>query len=132
MAESRIGSIESAPFAVMLGIKIEHAADGIARARMPFNPKLLNAGPPEVPIHGGAIASLIDLTACAAVWSLPETKRSSTVGMTVNFCAAASLSDLVATAKVRRKGRRLASLSVEVRDQTATLIADALVTYKIA
>jgi acyl-coenzyme A thioesterase PaaI-like protein len=40
--------------------------------------------------------------------------------------------DLVARATVRRQGKRVASLTVEVRDEAGELIADALVTYKIA
>ena len=41
-------------------------------------------------------------------------------------------SDLVARATVRRHGKRVASLNVEIRDSSDALIADALVTYKIA
>jgi hypothetical protein len=32
---------------------------------------------------------------------------------------------------VRRAGKRIASIAVEIRDQQSVLIADALVTYKI-
>ena len=53
-------SIERAPFSALLGLKIESAANGEARVRMPFRLDLLNEGGPQVPIHGGAIASLID------------------------------------------------------------------------
>jgi acyl-coenzyme A thioesterase PaaI-like protein len=37
-----------------------------------------------------------------------------------------------ARAEVRSKGKRLASIAVAVRDRGDALIADALVTYKIA
>ena len=94
--------------------------------------KLLNDGGPKVPIHGGAIASLADFSACAAIWSLDDTQRSMTVSMTVNFTGPGIQSDLIATAKVRRSGKRLASINVEIRDQAALLVADAMVTYKIA
>jgi acyl-coenzyme A thioesterase PaaI-like protein len=40
-------------------------------------------------------------------------------------------SDLIARARVKRTGKRIASLSVEIMDATGALIADALVTYKI-
>src|SRR5579863_6954888 len=127
-----IGAIERAPFAVTLGLKIESAASGAAVVRMPFNLRLLNDGGPKAPVHGGAIATLADLAACAAVWSLNETTRSATISMTVNYTGFATESDLVARATVRRKGKRIASLSVEITDDSGALVADALVTYKIA
>jgi uncharacterized protein (TIGR00369 family) len=127
-----IEALGKAPFAVLLGLKIESAAGGAAVVRMPFNLALLNEGGPKAPVHGGAIATLADLAACAAVWSLNETMRSATVSMTVNYTGFATESSLVACAQVRRKGKRIASLSVEIADDSGALVADALVTYKIA
>jgi uncharacterized protein (TIGR00369 family) len=127
-----VDTLERSPFAVLLGLKIESAANGAAVVRMPFNLRLLNEGGPKAPVHGGAIATLADLAACAAVWSLKETTRSATISMTVNYTGFATESDLVAHAKVRRKGKRIASLSVEIADDSGALVADALITYKIA
>jgi uncharacterized protein (TIGR00369 family) len=125
-------TLEAGPFTALLGLRIESAAEGSAVARMPFDPRLLNYGPQDVPIHGGAIASLADFAACAAVWTMRETQRSATISMTVNYTGPGIQSDLLAHAIIRRKGRRVASLTVEIRDQQGTLIADALITYKIA
>ena len=127
-----IRTLEAAPFAAMLGLKIESALNGAATVRMPFSLHNLNEVGPNAPIHGGAIAALIDVAACAAVWSLVETTRSATISITVNYSGFAVNSDLVARAKVKRAGRRIASLTVEVLDDADALIADALVTYKIA
>jgi uncharacterized protein (TIGR00369 family) len=124
--------IEHAPFSVLLGLKIESAGAGEAIVRLPFGSQLLNAGGPDVPIHGGAIASLIDTAACAAVWTLPETKRSATIALTVNYTGPGTSSDLIAHARVRRSGTKVASLTVDVRDTHSALVADALVTYKIS
>ena len=125
-------SLERSPFSAILGLKVESASVGVAVVRMPFDPRLLNDGGPDVPIHGGAIASLADFAACAAIWTMPETQRSATISMTVNYTAPGIKSDLVAHAKVRSKGRRVASINVEIRDDRDVLVADALVTYKIA
>ena len=125
-------AIESAPFAAMLGLKIESAANGAALVRMPFDLRLLNEGGPAAPVHGGAIAALADVAACAAVWSLSKTVRSATISITVNYTGFAVNSDLIARARVKRVGKRIASLSVEIFDASDALIADALVTYKIA
>lgn len=125
-------SIQRAPFAAMLGLRVESASDGQAVARMPFRPALLNDGGASAPVHGGAIASLADFAACAAVWSIDATQRSATISMTINYTGMAIQSDLTARAALRRHGKRVASLTVEIRDSKNALIADALVTYKIA
>ncbi|HEV2169732.1 MAG TPA: PaaI family thioesterase [Candidatus Binatus sp.] len=126
-----IKPIENAPFTRLLGLKIESATGGVAVVRMPFDLHLLNEGGPRAPLHGGSIAALVDVAACAAVWSMPETTRSATISLTVNYTGFAVNSDLIAHAKVKRAGKRIASISVEVADDANALIADALVTYKI-
>jgi fatty-acyl-CoA synthase len=127
-----LASLERSPFSAILGLKVESAGDGAAVVRMPFDLRLLNDGGPDVPIHGGAIASLADFAACAAVWTMPETQRSATISITVNYTAPGIQSDLVAHARVRSKGKRVASINVEIHDRAGALVADALVTYKIA
>jgi uncharacterized protein (TIGR00369 family) len=124
--------LEQAPFSALLGLKIESAANGAATVRMPFDLRILNEGGPAAPVHGGAIAALADVAACAAVWSLDATSRTATISLTVNYTGFAVNSDLVARARVKRTGKRIASLSVEVIDASDALIAEALVTYKIA
>jgi uncharacterized protein (TIGR00369 family) len=127
-----LASLEDGPFSALLGLKVTDAAEGSVTVLMPFNLRLLNYGPPDVPIHGGAISSLADFAACAAVWTLPQTQRSATISMTVNYTAPGIQSDLVAHAAVRRCGKRVASLTVEILDLHDNLVADALITYKIA
>ena len=124
--------IERQPFAELLGIKVESAENGVAVARLPFRLAHLNTGGPSVPIHGGAIAALVDFAACLAIWTLPETERSATISITVNYTGPGIKSDLLARAAVRRNGKRVASLAVEVRDDAGALVADGLVTYKIS
>ncbi len=130
--KSAMETIAGAPYSKVLGLRIDSAGNGGAVASMPFSERLLNAGGSSSPIHGGAIASLADFAACAAVWTLLETERSATVSMTVNYTGPGIQSDLVARAIVRRRGKRLASVNVEIRDRADALVADALVTYKIA
>jgi uncharacterized protein (TIGR00369 family) len=126
-----LGELEQGPFSATLRLKIEARGEGDVTVRMPFGEHLLNAGGPGVPIHGGAIAALADFAACAAVWTMPETRSSATISMTVNYTAPPVKTDLVARARVRRAGKRIASIAVEIRDQQGAHIADALVTYKI-
>lgn len=126
-----LGSIERAPFSALLGVKIESAANGEARVRMPFRLDLLNEGGPQAPIHGGAIASLIDTAAVTAVWTDPKMQQSATISMTINYLNPGVASDLIATARVRKRGRRVASLSVEVVDESGQVIADSLVIFRV-
>lgn len=127
-----LASLEAAPFSKILGLRVEAADAGAATVRMPFALELLNDGGPDVPIHGGAIAALADFAACAAIWTMPVTQRSATIAMTVNYVAPGVRGDLVARARVRGAGRRVASIAVEIHDARGALVADALVTYKIA
>ncbi len=130
--EAVLSEIERGPFSAALRLRIESHGEGDATVRMPVAESILNAGGPDVPIHGGAISALADFAACAAIWTMPRTRSSATISMTVNYTAPAVKTDLVARAKVRRGGKRIASIAVEIRDQEGALVADALVTYKIA
>ena len=130
--EAVLRELEQGPFSAALRLKIESHGEGEATVRMLFGAGILNAGGPDVPIHGGAIASLADFAACAAAWTMPRTRSSATISMTVNYTAPAVKTDLVARASVRRSGKRIASIAVEIIDQEGALVADALVTYKIA
>jgi len=130
--DAMLDELEQGPFSAALRLKIEARSEGEVTVRMPFGERLLNVGGPDVPIHGGAIASLADFAACAAVWTMPQTRSSATISMTINYTAPAVKTDLVARARVRRAGKRIASIAVEIRDQKGALVADALVTYKIA
>ena len=56
---------------------------------LPFRPELATMG--DV-VHGGAISTLIDTAGMAAAWAddiEPETLAGSTIGLTVDFLAAA-------------------------------------------
>ena len=98
---------------------------------MPFDLRILNEGGPAAPIHGGAIAALANVAACAAVWSLAETTRTATISMTVNYTGFAVNSDLIARP---REAPRQAYREPQRRSRRRLRrpIADALVTYKIA
>ena len=127
-----LAAIEQAPFAQLLGLTIESAGEGEAVARLPCALRLLNSGGAAAPIHGGAIATLADFAGCAAIWTMPETLNSATVTLTLNYTGPGISSDLLAHARVRRKGRSVAHLTVEIHDDHGALVADALIVYKIA
>jgi uncharacterized protein (TIGR00369 family) len=105
--------------------------EGTSLLRLPFREDVVTAGQT---VHGGAIASLIDTAAMVAAWSdaeIPENLRGSTVSLAVNFVAPAQGEDVVASATVVRRGRRLTTVDVEATAPSSGVVAKALVTYQI-
>lgn len=123
--------IVGSPYARLLGAVLDHVEPDLVRVRLPFRPDVVTVGDM---IHGGALASLVDVAATAAAWSgaRPDgALRGTTVGFSINFLAAARGGDVVAEARVIRRGRTLSVCDVEVRDANGPAVARALVTYKL-
>src|SRR4051812_4557054 len=122
--------IENSAFVAHVGIELEAMEPDSARLRLPYSAALPTMG--EV-VHGGAISSLIDTAAAAAAWSgaeVPEKIRASTVGFTVNFLAPATATDLLADARVVRRGG-VTVIAVDVGNEEREPVATALVTYRL-
>ncbi len=117
------------PFIEYLGIQVKEVKPDFCRLLLPFRPELRTAGSV---VHGGAIASLIDTAAVMAVWSNvgPGTVRGATVDLSISFLAPAEAIDLIATARVIRRGRSVSFCEVDVSTPQGSLIAKGLVTYK--
>jgi uncharacterized protein (TIGR00369 family) len=81
--------------------------------------------------HGGVIASLIDLSAHAAV-AIRIGRMAPTVDLRIDFLRVAGDGDLKATARVLRAGRTLALADVEITDGDARLIAVGRGTFSTA
>jgi uncharacterized protein (TIGR00369 family) len=123
--------IVGSPYGALIGVRLEALERDRVRVRLPFRPALTTVG--DV-VHGGAIAALVDVAATAAVWSgvdPTQTRRGTTVGLTVNFLAAAHGCVLVATARVVQRGRTVCVCEVVVEDGAGADVARALVTYKV-
>lgn len=123
--------VPSSPLVQHLGIRIEELGEGSARLVLPYDERVVTVGST---IHGGAIASLADTAAMAAAWSgvpAPESLRGSTVDLTVHYLAPAVSTDLLAQARVLRRGRSLVHLAIDVSASDGTAIAHAVATYKL-
>jgi uncharacterized protein (TIGR00369 family) len=122
--------IRPEPFSRLLGLLVEEVNQDSCCLRLPFRPELRTAA--DV-VHGGAIASLIDTAGVVAVWSNvdPAVTRGATASLTVNYLAAAQAVDLIAEARVIRRGRRVVFVEVDVASSTGERIAKGLVTYKL-
>ena len=119
-------------FGRLLGASLIEASEDCVRVRLPYREELTTLADL---VHGGAIAALVDIAATASFWAtsaLPAGARGTTVGFSVNFVSAARGRDLVATAKVRRRGREISTGEVSVTDSDGKEVAVALVTYKLS
>jgi len=124
--------IAGSPYSALLGIEMVCCEPDRLVLRLPFREALVTLGDM---VHGGAIASLVDVAATGAFWAHPDVtpgSRGTTIGFTVNFLAAARGVDLEAEARVRRRGRSVCTGEVTVRDPDGGEVAVALVTYKLS
>jgi len=121
--------LDASPFIKFMGIQVESmdtAQDRIV-VRMPMRPEFeRRAGTGQ--FHGGAIASLIDLAGDYAV-VMKVGAGVPTVNFRTDFLRPAMNTDLIATAQVRRAGRTIAVVDIDVHDEEKRLIAIGRGTY---
>lgn len=123
--------LPNSPFVGLVGIELQHLDDGEARLRLPFRDDVVTIG--RV-VHGGAIATLIDTAAMAAAWAgaeVPEQLRGATIALSITYLAPADGQDVIATARVLRRGRRLVNVHVEVAPAEGDTVAVGTVTYQL-
>ena len=123
--------LKHSPFVGHLGMRLDSIDRDHARLSMPFRQELVTIG--EV-VHGGAISSLVDTAAMAAAWSGFEATgplRGTTVGLSIDFLAAAQGGEVRADARVMRRGASLCFCEVDVTTADGRLVAKGLVTYKL-
>lgn len=123
--------LPQSPFVVKLGIVADRLEDDEVRLRLPWDPSNVTIGDM---VHGGAIATLADLTVMAAAWcgaQVPPELRGVTVSMALDFMAPARATDVIGVGRVLRRGRSLVNCEVEIVDPAGTLVAKALATYKV-
>lgn len=117
-----------AGFNGLVGLRASEEDDGTARVLLTAGPEHLN---PAGTVHGGAIATLIDVVMGRAVASLFEgDERPVTIEMKVNYLEAGDEGDLLAEARVSRQGRRFTVVHADVTQvATGETVAEAMGTY---
>jgi uncharacterized protein (TIGR00369 family) len=120
-------AITRVPYAQLLGIEFEDASRGTATLSMSARPDLERFGSI---MHGGALASLADSASAFAVLStLDGSEQTVTVDLTLHYLRPATGGKLTAHARVLRAGRRVATVSVEILNESGALVVTALTTY---
>jgi uncharacterized protein (TIGR00369 family) len=123
--------LPQSPFVTKLGIVADQLDDDEVRLRLPWDPANTTVGDM---VHGGAIATLADLTIMAAAWcgaAAPPALRGVTVSMALDFMAPAQATDVIGVGRVLRRGRSLTNCEAEILDAEGRLVAKALGTYKL-
>jgi len=125
-------AIVASPYGRLLGLVLEACEEDRVAVRLPYRDEVTTLGDT---VHGGAIASLVDAAATAAFWATPKLSpgaRGTTIGFSLSFLSAGRGVDLVADARVRRRGREIMNGEVVVRDARGNEVAQAIVTYKLS
>jgi uncharacterized protein (TIGR00369 family) len=122
--------MKSEPYVDGLGVRVESTDESRARLRVPFQDGNSNPGGA---LHGGVAASVVDVAAAlvgrAGVQERPGLEHA-VVDLTVIYLAAAINEDIVAEARVLRRGKELAFVEVDVRTDAGKAIARGLVTHR--
>ncbi len=123
-------SISHAPYPKLLGMELEEVRRDFSRMRLPYKPEL---NQPAGIVHGGAIASLIDTAVVGALFSGFETmpRRVVTLDMHIHYLDAAVEQDVIAEARVRRRGRSVVFLTVDCHTDDGKQVAHGELSYRV-
>jgi uncharacterized protein (TIGR00369 family) len=102
------------PFNRHLGLRVLALDPGEVKLWLPFRPEFIG-DPVRRALHGGVVSMLIDTAGGAAAFiSVEEGDRISTVDLVVDYLRPGPPEDIVATARVVRRGNRICLCTVEV------------------
>jgi uncharacterized protein (TIGR00369 family) len=118
------------PVARALGIKLQTLEVDRVVLQMPFSPENVTLG--RI-VHGGVIATLIDIAGAAASFSGvdPDSRGGATSSLAISYLAAADGADLMAEARIIQRGRSQTVAGVSVQSANGTLVAQALSTNRV-
>jgi uncharacterized protein (TIGR00369 family) len=118
------------PFANRLGVTIAHLGPDRAELAMPYQRAHMNAGGV---LNGGASASLLAIAATVAAWTDADLEAVETPGcvdLAIQYLAPAREEDVLAEARVLRRGRDIVFVTVALRARDGHPVAQGLVTYQ--
>lgn len=109
------------PFAISLGIEIDHATAERVTGRLGWSEGLCTAGGV---LHGGALMTFADsLGAVCAHLNLPPGCATATISSTTNMLRAVREGSVVGQARPLRTGRSVIVVETELRDDSGRLVA---------
>jgi uncharacterized protein (TIGR00369 family) len=128
--EERLREIfKTIPYVKLIGIELVGIERGSATLRLDLRDELMRNGGIA---HGGVVASLIDTASAFAVMSgLEPGQTTTTIDLTIQYLRPLVKGQARAEARVLRSGRRVAVVSVDVKDEREVLAATALTSYLV-
>ncbi len=123
---------ERSPFISFLGLVVLEADHdkGRVKMRMPMRPEFERQANADQ-IHGGIISALID-TAGDYALIMTAGVGIPTINFRTDYLSPAKAGDLIAVAEVRKRGRSISVVDIEIRDASDKLIALGRGTYSTA
>ena len=121
------------PFNKHLGLRALTISADVVELMLPFKPELIG-DPFRQALHGGTISMLIDTAGGAvAFMNVDEGERVSTVDLVVDYLRPGPAADIVARARVVRRGNRVCTSNVEVTrfDDRSVVVAQGRGVYNI-
>jgi uncharacterized protein (TIGR00369 family) len=121
--ETLEAALRGSPFQQILGLRLENfdVGEKTLTLRAGYGPHVeRSAGTGQY--HGGVIASLIDIAGDFALIAVLG-HGVPTINFRVDYLRPAAKTDLVAEARVRRAGRTIGVVDIDVRDDQGRLIA---------
>ncbi len=109
-----------------VGLSADPIEDGTARVSVDADDRHLNQ---HGSVHGGVLATMLDAAMGTAI-SSTGAESPVTVSLTVTYLSPGEPGRLEATARVRKRGKRLLVVEGEVV-QGETVVADALATFAV-
>jgi uncharacterized protein (TIGR00369 family) len=109
-----------------VALQVEPVDEGTGQVHLDAGEEHLN---PHGTVHGGVLATMIDVAMGTAV-ATTGGESPVTVSLTVTYLEPGSPGRLTATARVRKRGKRLIVVEAEVT-QGEDVVADALATFSV-
>jgi uncharacterized protein (TIGR00369 family) len=121
--------VEGSPYSKFLGVQLEHVDDAGARLRLPYSD--VNSNPGKV-LHGGCAASIGAIAGQVIARAVlgADAGPFHTAQMQVSYLAAAINEEVVAEARLLRRGRELCFVGVEVKTLEEKPIASITTTVR--
>lgn len=128
---AKFGRGERIYFIQHVGVEVEEVRFDYCRMRLPFRPELEQ---PMGVVHGGAIATLLDVVVVPAIGSRYGADVGySTVDMHVQYLSALVKEDAVAEGWIVKRGRSVVFCEAEIIGATTgKLIARSVLTYNVS
>jgi uncharacterized protein (TIGR00369 family) len=124
------GRFARVPFAGLLGVEVDRLAPDHAVLVLPYQPDHMNA---IGVLNGGASASLVALAGTLAAWTgidLGAEPHLACVDLTMQYLAASGDEDVLAEARVLRRGREVVFLDIAVRSRAGAPVCHGTLTYQ--